>query len=80
MTTKTIEIQMSFDELMDIIENHLVYAGYVKENEFLMYADLGLPIDERGNVAFDIEVDEFPVEEEPADLFDLHGTIDTTAQ
>lgn len=79
MTQKTIEVQMPFDELMGIIEDALIYGGYVQDHEYLMYADLGLPVDEQGNVAFDIEVDELPPEAEPADLLELLE-VDTTPQ
>lgn len=49
---------------MEAIENFLSDEHYIKEDEFMMYADLGLPVDENGNIELDIELEDMETIEE----------------
>lgn len=74
----TVSVRVPFEELMGVIEDFLLEKGLVKQSEYLMYADLGLPVHDDGTVELDLELDndpepplslarEFPVEEVPKD-------------
>lgn len=63
---KTIEIAVPYDQLMDVIEDYLVYSGKIESNEGIAFIDLGLPIDDEGNVIMNAEVETLPTEQEPA--------------
>lgn len=68
---KTIEIEVNYDDLMTVIEDFLVYQGYLKPTEGLMFADLGLPITEDNKVQIYAEVDALDDQGEPADYYEL---------
>lgn len=48
---------LPFEELMEAIELHLVDKGFIKDDEFLMYADLGLEVNDKGFVTLDLEIE-----------------------
>lgn len=62
MISRTIKVP--FHDLMETIENFLSDEHYIKEDEFMMYADLGLPVDENGNIELDIELEDMETIEE----------------
>lgn len=54
---KSVTLLVPFEELMEAIELHLVDKGFIKDDEFLMYADLGLEVDDKGFVSLDLEIE-----------------------
>lgn len=56
----TVTVRVPFEELMGVIEDYLYHKGLVKYTEYLMYADLGLPVNEDGTVELDLELDNDP--------------------
>lgn len=53
----SITLLVPFEELMEAIELHLVEKGFIKDDEFLMYADLGLEVDDKGFVELDLDIE-----------------------
>lgn len=65
------QIKVPFDELMDVIEEYIEDLGYVKENEFLLYADLGFPVDSEGNTEINLEIQDL-LEYQPNEIVEAN--------
>ena len=53
MSTKVL---VPFEGLMEAVEIYLEDNGYIKEDEFLVFADLGLEVDANGFVEIEVEL------------------------
>ena len=53
MSTRTVEVP--FDKFMSVIEDYLFSIHMVKDTEFLVYADLGLTVNDNGMIAIEIK-------------------------
>lgn len=55
MTSTTVLIP--FEELTEAIELYLAEKHYIKDDEFLMYVDLGLEVTDSGMVELDVDIE-----------------------
>lgn len=72
--TRTLELEVPFADLMEVIEDYLVYSGHIDaDKEVLAFADLGFSVTENDTVQIYAEVEDYDDGLEPADIYDLFG-------
>lgn len=49
-------VLVPFDGLMEAIEQYLIDEKFIKDDEQVIYVDLGLETDQDGNVEVDVEL------------------------
>ncbi len=57
------EIKVPYDDLMEAIENYLIYSGKMEDNQALLFVDLGVEVDDDGMASLDVET--ILLEDEP---------------